>query len=156
MALVSLRNYTNRTGVVFDSGKLDTLFAEDLVEIKKALQDGTASIKTEAVETLGPLTINNINTETLAADKVVVAGDPMIQFLDPGGAARNVDLPDGAAAGTIFIIVNTADAAETITVRNGDATPLTIDTLAQNESGFFISNGTSWTTLIGSSAKAAV
>ncbi len=50
MALISLRTYINPGGVTFDAAKTDRWFAEDALELKKALQDGVASIKTEGIE----------------------------------------------------------------------------------------------------------
>ena len=80
---------------------------------------------------------SRVLTETLAAAKVLTAAevaDNYIYAVDPGGAARNVDLPatSAALAGQEFVIINTADAAETLTVRltAGGATVATID---QNE-----------------------
>lgn len=82
-----------------------------------------------------------LNVETLGADKDVGVQDPPVQVLDPAGT-RNVDLPDVTGSdyedeGIMFVVINTADAAETITVRdaaNGDAT---VGTVGQNGLGFF-------------------
>jgi len=85
-------------------------------------------------------------TETLAADRVLTAAEfsnyGVIAF-DPGGAARNVDLPAGSAAlqGQEITIRNAADAAETITVRL-TAGGTTIATVDQNESAKVYCHGT--------------
>ena len=82
-------------------------------------------------------------TVTLGADKVLTKKSPTVQFLDPGGAARNVTLPPEAdSAGLFFIIVNQADAAEIITVR--DDTPTTVVTPTQNEVAVVVCNGVTW------------
>lgn len=71
---------------------------------------------------------------TLAGDITLGLECAPVQYLDPGGAARNVDLP-ASVKGTVIVISNMADAAETITVRNeADAT---VDTVPQNQIGWF-------------------
>lgn len=85
-------------------------------------------------------------SETLGADRVLTAAEfaayGVIDF-DPGGAGRNVDLPAGAAAlaGSQLRIRNSADGAETLTVRltSGGATVATVD---QNESALIYCEGT--------------
>jgi hypothetical protein len=82
------------------------------------------------------------NTETLSGQKDLVDADLPIQYLDPGGSARDVILPVEAVANHSFWIINRADAAETITVKTvGD---VTIGTVAQNENKQFVSNGVAW------------
>lgn len=84
-------------------------------------------------------------TEVLAADRILTAAEfanyGVIDF-DPG-AARNVDLPAGSAAlaGQQLMIRNSANAAETITVRltSGGTTIATVD---QNESVLVFCHGT--------------
>lgn len=80
---------------------------------------------------------SRVFTETLTAARVLTPAevtDNYILVLDPGGAARNVDLPatSAALAGQEFKIINSADAAEALTVRltAGGATVATVD---QNE-----------------------
>lgn len=80
---------------------------------------------------------SRVLTETLTGAKVLTAAEVTENYIyavDPGGSARNVDLPatSAALAGQEFVIINTADAAETLTVRltAGGATVATID---QNE-----------------------
>ena len=83
------------------------------------------------------------NTETLSADKTLSATDPKVQFLDPGGASRNVTLPAEAdSKAVIFWIVNTADAAEDLTVQDDGGT--TIGTVSQSQAKWFICDGSSW------------
>lgn len=88
------------------------------------------------------LRVSDINRETLSADKVLSATDANWQSIDPGGAARNVDLP-AEEAGLIFMIGNRADAAEAITVR-ADSAGATLATLSQDDVGMFVSDGTGW------------
>lgn len=72
--------------------------------------------------------------------------------LDPGGAARNVDLPATTnVAGHSVTIINSADAAEALTVRltSGGATIGTID---QSENATFIcysATAGSWVAQVG-------
>ena len=46
------------------------------------------------------------NGETLAADKVLLESDEEYQFLDPGGANRNVDLPTTPSYARRFVIIH--------------------------------------------------
>lgn len=80
---------------------------------------------------------SRVLSETLSGARVLTAAevtDNYILAIDPGGAARNIDLPATSAdlAGQEFVLINTADAAESITLRltGGGATVATID---QNE-----------------------
>ena len=99
------------------------------------------------------------------------------QFIDPGGSARNCDLPDlrsqttdtnSEATGTYgtdryadqhqgyFVISNTADGAEVITIRgwNGSSTTGTICTPTQNETAIVTWTGATsgWIGIAGSDA----
>ena len=117
------------------------------------------------------------NAETLSGAKTLAVTDSKYQFLDPGGSGRNVDLPDmrtlttdinsegtGDAGtdryvdtqGGFFVISNTADAAEVITVRgwNGSSTTGTIMTPTQNETALCYWTGATngWIGIAGSDA----
>lgn len=84
-----------------------------------------------AAQTLGA-------TLTLDADM----GDTLL--LDPGGAGRTVLLPPEAnAVNRAIRIINTADAAETLTVKE-DSNTTTIGTVEQGEDASFFCDGTSW------------
>src|SRR4030065_117902 len=87
------------------------------------------------------------NTQTLAGTKTLVDGDPQLQFLDPGGASRDVNLPAEGDNNTPYYIINTADAAENLVVKS-DA-PATIITIGQNEIGTVFSDGTAWRGFVG-------
>lgn len=92
---------------------------------------------------------NGVNTETLAGAKVLVASDAPLQNLDPGGAGRNIDLPAVTdMAGATFIIKNTADAAEILTIRLASA-GATVATPTQNETAIVYCDGTTWHGLVG-------
>lgn len=85
--------------------------------------------------------------ETLAAAKTLATTDAQFQALDPGGAGRDVTLPDVEGDlsfdGYWVVIANTADAAEDLTVK--DASTATIGTVSQNELGvFYVSAAGAW------------
>lgn len=64
--------------------------------------------------------------------------------IDPGGAGRTVDLPpEGESTGARLVLVNTADAAEDLTVRD-DGGATTIVTISQNEEATVWCDGTAW------------
>ena len=87
------------------------------------------------------------NTETLSATKTLADSDDPIQYLDPGGADRDVALPAEADTNHVFVISNTADADETLTVNDDGGSE--IDTVSQGETKLFVSDGTSWAALSG-------
>lgn len=98
---------------------------------------------------------NSTNVETLSGNKTLVATDAKFQILDPT-AARDVTLPDlldstndtTSGTGTVgtdvyadhssgyFVIENTANAAEVISVKgwNGTNSTTALGTPTQNES----------------------
>lgn len=83
-------------------------------------------------------------SETLAADRVLTAAEfsnyGVIDF-DPA-AARNVDLPAATTLGGQQVIIrNSANAAETITLRLTGA-GATVATIDQNESALVFCHGT--------------
>jgi hypothetical protein len=88
--------------------------------------------------------LDNVPTSTTATGNITLLPDSTrVQLIDPGGSARNVTLPAIATSkGYEFYIVNKADAAESLTVKNAAAT--TIGTIAQSEAGFFWCDDTAW------------
>ncbi|MEO0604484.1 MAG: hypothetical protein AAF211_23825 [Myxococcota bacterium] len=82
--------------------------------------------------------------ESTLTDNVTVDQTyPQIVGFDPGGANRTVTLDgsadaagDGAVDGLMRVIVNKADAAESLTVQDA-AGPNVIGTVSQNQAGVF-------------------
>lgn len=80
------------------------------------------------------------NVTLTAAD---IAGNTVFAY-DPGGSARDVTLPDAAAAnaGTFLVVHNAADASENITVKS--SAPATVATLKRQETAILVSTGALW------------
>lgn len=77
---------------------------------------------------------------TLGGAHTFDADTGFLAFIDPGGATRVVTLPDPATdKGNIYIVVNTADAAEDLTMNDPAAT--TRGTISQNEFAIVTSDG---------------
>lgn len=89
---------------------------------------------------------------TTIADNFQITKDmPFVLYLDPNGGAKDVRLPtedDVEHKGLCYAIVNMADAAEAITVKNDDETE-TVGTLNQGSLGFFFNSGTADTGWVG-------
>lgn len=84
---------------------------------------------------------------TLGANLTMDVEMPTVMVIDPT-AARDVTLPPEAdSEGLVFIIINAADAAEDITVK--DDTPATVGTISQNEIGIFVCTGSVWRMCVG-------
>lgn len=142
-------------GTALEDQQLEAVTSED-VAIARVTDDNSAArtsvrcrfFKSHAAPSF-PRRRADVNTETLAVDRVLTFDDVAWQYLDPGGAARNVDLPDEEeSAGLGFFISNTADAAEALTIRlnGGGATILVLD---QNQHGEVKSNGVIWVGYLG-------
>jgi len=84
---------------------------------------------------------NTFSMETLSGDLTLDESYGNIISLDPGGAARDVTLP-AAELGAIYLIVNTADDAETITVKRPAGT--TVVSCAQNRAVLISGSATDW------------
>lgn len=68
-------------------------------------------------------------------------------FVDPNGGAQDLTLPAEADFKGSLRIVNVADAAEAVTVKDdGGGTIITLD---QNQAGLVICNGTEWRGFMG-------
>lgn len=88
-------------------------------------------------------------SRTLAGEYVIAVTSPTVQILDPGGAGRDVLLPaEASSRGLIFIIFNSADAAEALTVKE-DSDTTTIVTIAQNEGAIVFCDGVTWRGIVG-------
>lgn len=89
--------------------------------------------------------------ETLTGTRVITLDEIerwQVFTFDPGGAARNVDLPPvTAAAGAYLLLANTAGALVIITVR--DALGATVVTPTQAEACVLWCDGTRWYGLVG-------
>lgn len=82
-----------------------------------------------------------VRIAALAGNETWTTANATINFLDPDGSGRTLTLPDEAkAAGCVFWITNTANAAEDLTISDGS----TVITISQNESGFLACDGTAW------------
>lgn len=83
-------------------------------------------------------------TKDATAEMAIDSDWPPVLLLDPAGGAKTILLPAEAdSKDLMFIIVNTADASETITVEE-DSSTTSIGTVAQNASGLFHCDGTTW------------
>jgi hypothetical protein len=85
---------------------------------------------------------SGVNVQTLAGTTTMPTNPNVMNFLDPGGATRILLLPP-EVKGLMLIIVNTADAAEDLTVKE-DSNTTTIGTISQNEMAILVCNGTTW------------
>lgn len=100
---------------------------------------------------VAPQVVNNMKgnvvVQTLTGATTLALPLAPIYSLDPGGAGRNLTMPDEASSkGVMTMIANTADAAETITVKgSGGATVGVID---QNEGAFAFCDGVRWKILV--------
>lgn len=80
---------------------------------------------------------------TLTGNIALDATYPLLLKLDPGGSARDVTLdPVATAEGLKRRIVNAADAAESLVVKNVAGS--TIGTVAQNRQAEFYCDGSEW------------
>jgi hypothetical protein len=82
-----------------------------------------------------------VASRTLSGNITLTNQSRNVQCIDPGGAGRDVTLP-ALEEGLFFLVVNKADAAETITVK--DAAAATVVSLAQNTSGLVWCDGAAW------------
>lgn len=99
---------------------------------------------------IGAPQYGGFNAQTLSGHLVLTAGDDAYQAIDPGGSARNVDLPDLGTSGRGMVVVdNTADGSEVITLRDAANSNATVGTPSQNESAVcHFSEGT-WVCVVG-------
>jgi hypothetical protein len=79
---------------------------------------------------------------TLTGAQTVTLKSPQVSFTDPGGASRNVTYPDTKGAAMFWLVLNTADAAENLVLKDPAGT--TLVTVNQDEGGFVATDGTTW------------
>jgi len=114
------------------------------------MPEGPTQQRRAADQDIGAIYPQSSNVETLSGAKTVSRTDEQVQILDPGGAGRNIDLPEDEE-GLVFEVVNTADAAEDLTVRDSDTN--TVHAVSQNESAKFYNYGSGWVVLGGATAS---
>lgn len=104
---------------------------------------GTGGIDASAP---GPITIFQLdhNTEILTGDRILTTVDETVQFLDPGGASRNITLPaEVSSTDLVFTIYNNSDGVgEDLVIR--DDTPTTLMTIGPEQGQRFSCDGTDW------------
>jgi hypothetical protein len=88
------------------------------------------------------LEASSSRTLTATDDVVLTDSSTVIQLIDPGGADRDVELPAEGVSNHGFLIINTADADETITVKNDAGT--IVGYVGRGGTGWFVSNGVTW------------
>ena len=91
--------------------------------------------------------VGGCDTTTLTGAVTLTGRSGRVQRLDPGGATRTVDLPGPSEGipdtdGHWFIVQNTADAAENLTIR--DPANATVGTLTKGQTGLFWGTGTTY------------
>jgi hypothetical protein len=82
--------------------------------------------------------IHDTRTATMSGDETLTTTSAVYQFLDPNGSDRNLDLPNA----TMFVVKNTGDGGEVITVR--DASDVTIDEVDNGVTLTFRWDGSAW------------
>ena len=94
------------------------------------------------------LNFTGVNTSVMAADLVLTAESPTLQFLDPNAATRDVDLPaEALSVGKCFFLMSTAGGAEDLVMKDDGGG--TIITISQNEAGIVFCNGIVWKGFMG-------
>jgi hypothetical protein len=101
-----------------------------------------------------PLAVSSATVETLAGNRTITAAEVLASSVftfDPGGAGRNVVLPNASAtyAGQLLFIANAADAAEVLTIQADSAT---VCTPTQAESAVVWCDGTKWRGIAGANS----
>jgi len=81
-------------------------------------------------------------SKTLTGNLTLYDADKKYLFIDPGGADRTIILPAAADTNHFFTILNTADAFETLTVKNAGGTTIAIIPRAATVT--FFSSGSAW------------
>ena len=128
------------------SGEKLTIQDADSAEVVVLVRGESAQVACDGsswVAFKAPALRADVNVETLADNKTLTVEDAQLQKLDPDGSARDISLPaEASSTGVAFRIVNAADGAENLVVKDDGAS--TIATLNQNEAAWFGCDGTSW------------
>lgn len=101
---------------------------------------------------VAPQIVNNLKgnvvLQTLTGTMTLALPLAPIYSLDPGGAGRNLVMPDEAASkGVTLMIINSADAAEDITVKaSGGST--TVGVISQSEGALAVCDGVRWKIMV--------
>ncbi len=118
-------SFTQQTDLISDAS------AVDINPVYNAIED---------IVTATPFA-NYSNAETLAATKTLLDSDFPIQYLNPNGTNRDIELPAEAATNHAFFFVNTDTVADLVVK---DDSPATIITLPPGQSAILLSDGTTW------------
>jgi len=84
----------------------------------------------------------NSNSETLAGNATLTDTDGPLQFFDPDGSGRDVTLPAIGSANHAYMIVNTGDGGETLSIKDAGAAVIT--TVTNGTGSFVASDGAAW------------
>lgn len=89
------------------------------------------------------IALEDASSTTMSANKTLTDSDVKWQFLDPGGASRDVTLPAVGSSNHPFWIENAADAwGEILTVKNAGGTAIGI--IPRGQCRTFISSESAW------------
>lgn len=111
----------------------------NVVEVQKTVTNLTIAPFDIGLKKL--IQVSDSRTISLSDNLTLTDSDYTVQFVDPGGADRNIALPSVGSGNHAFFVVNTADADENLNIKSGSTT---LETLAQGQSAMFISNGATW------------
>lgn len=83
-------------------------------------------------------------TVTLSGNGTVSDEFPWLLKFDPGGSSRDITLPlDATRVGALRVIVNAADAAENLVVKDDNSSgAVTVCTINQNEAAVIVQGAT--------------
>jgi hypothetical protein len=125
---IAFKDSTGTTQATIDSSGL--ALTTDL-----AVTEGGTGASTAQAATYN---IHDTRTATMTGDETLTTTSAVYQFLDPNGSDRNLDLPNA----TMFVVKNTGDGGEVITVR--DASDVTIDEVDNGVTLTFRWDGSAW------------
>jgi|DEB0MinimDraft_10_1074344.scaffolds.fasta_scaffold00429_2 hypothetical protein len=125
---IAFKDSTGTTQATIDSSGL--ALTTDL-----AVTEGGTGASTAQAATYN---IHDTRTATMSGDETLTTTSAVYQFLDPDGSDRNLDLPNA----TMFVVKNTGDGGEVITVR--DASDVTIDEVDNGVTLTFRWDGSAW------------